>query len=415
MMNHILENTRNTAMDALPYEKAVAHSRRFNAIRWCIFLSGLSVFAQLYLFQPILPQVGREFGVLPAQASFLVSFSTIGMAAGLFILAFIADMVTRRQLMSFSLISSAIVTILSVFVNDFDLLIVVNFIKGMLLSGVSAVALAYIAEEVNVSIIGMAVSLYLSGNIFGGMSGRVIAALVSGVYNDWHPAVLVIGVESLVLGILFWKLFPESHFFLPQKVDIKSKLAQMGRFLNDAVLLRLYVVAALLMGAFVSVYNYLSFRLEQPPFNLPHHIIAYIFLMYTIGMFGAMFASKESAKVPLAKIIRINCVVCIIALAMMAADSIWLTVAGLGLFTFFYFGASAIVSRMVSQRAAEGKSAATSLYFLFYYIGSSVVGSTTGMLVAHGNWVSFIISLAVLFAVSFFLVWGKMGAERPLR
>ncbi|HAO27169.1 MAG TPA: MFS transporter, partial [Chryseobacterium indologenes] len=36
-------------------EKADQGSRRFRNIKLCIFFSGLSVFAQLYLFQPMLP------------------------------------------------------------------------------------------------------------------------------------------------------------------------------------------------------------------------------------------------------------------------------------------------------------------------------------------------------------------------
>ena len=55
----------------------------------------------------------------------------------------------------------------------------------------------------------------------------------------------------------------------------------MRRFLSDPYMLRLYGIAALLMGVFVSIYNYLTFRLEAPPFSLHHIFVAFIFLMYT--------------------------------------------------------------------------------------------------------------------------------------
>uniref|UniRef100_A0AAU6WKN9 Major facilitator superfamily (MFS) profile domain-containing protein n=1 Tax=Chryseobacterium endophyticum TaxID=1854762 RepID=A0AAU6WKN9_9FLAO len=50
----------------------------------CIFLSGLSVFAQLYLFQPLLPLVAGHFKTSVGDSSLLVSSTTIGMALGLF-------------------------------------------------------------------------------------------------------------------------------------------------------------------------------------------------------------------------------------------------------------------------------------------------------------------------------------------
>ena len=52
-----------------------------------MFLSGLSVFAQLYLFQPMLSDLCRSFQVDLPTSSLAVSTSTIGMAAGLSVYA----------------------------------------------------------------------------------------------------------------------------------------------------------------------------------------------------------------------------------------------------------------------------------------------------------------------------------------
>ena len=65
--------------------------RRLARIRVAIVLSGVAVFSQLYLFQPLLPELCDAFGISPAQSSFAVSRGTLGMAAGLFLFAFAAD------------------------------------------------------------------------------------------------------------------------------------------------------------------------------------------------------------------------------------------------------------------------------------------------------------------------------------
>ena len=160
------------------------HSRkaavRFRLIRNCMFLSGLSVFAQLYLFQPMLSEVCRSFGISPAESSLSVSASTAGMALGLIVMTFKADSVSRERLMGTSLLLSSLLTIISAFTDTYWILLTLNLLKGMVLAGISSVALAYLSEEVDKAMIGLAISLYLSGNTLGGMSGRVAATLISG-------------------------------------------------------------------------------------------------------------------------------------------------------------------------------------------------------------------------------------------
>lgn len=175
-----------------------------------MFLSGLSVFAQLYLFQPMLFDLCAFFHTDLPGSSLAVSASTLGMAAGLFLFAFKADAFVRERLMGISLVVSALLTIASAFITVFPLLLAVNFLKGMALSGVSAVALAYLTDEVDKSMIGLAISLYLSGNTIGGMSGRVSGTLLAG-WGGWQYAVAVIGGVSLVLGYFFIRRIPASR------------------------------------------------------------------------------------------------------------------------------------------------------------------------------------------------------------
>ena len=277
--------------------KEMNHSRevvaRFRLIRNCMFLSGLSVFAQLYLFQPMLSEMCRNFGVSPAESSLSVSASTAGMALGLIVMAFKADSVSRERLMGASLLLSSLLTIVSAFTGNYSLLLALNLLKGMVLAGVSSVALAYLSEEVDKAMIGLAISLYLSGNTLGGMSGRVAATLVSG-WGGWQSAVWLIGIVSLLLGGLFcWKI-PAGKNFSAVSVSFREKLRQMRFLLTRSTFLSMYLIAALSMGIFVSIYNYLSFLLEAPPFSLPHHWVALIFTMYVAGIIGSVVAGGLS-------------------------------------------------------------------------------------------------------------------------
>lgn len=385
-----------------PFEKADRGSRRFRYIKLCIFFSGLSVFAQLYLFQPMLPMAAENFHVSVGDTSLLVSSSTIGMALGLLFFAFKADSYSRKRLMTFSLISSALLTIISTWIPSLSLLIAIGILKGFVVSGVSAVALAYLTEEVNAAVIGTAISMYLSGNTIGGMSGRILATLLAGEFG-WRNSVLVIGIESLLLGIVFWKLFPDSRFFNPQKTDYRLKIKQMTFFLTNPYMLRLYVIAALVMGTFVSVYNYLTFRLEAKPFSLSHLVIAFIFLMYIFGVFGTMIVGRLSKKFPANNILKVSILSMLAGALLLLSENLYILIFGLAVFTLSFFAAHTMASQMTALYAKRGKSSATSIYWLFYYFGSSILGSGTGYLLHSYSWNVFIAFLTIAIVIALLL------------
>lgn len=384
------------------HPKAEMGSVRFKRIRNCIFLSGLSVFAQLYLFQPVLSDLCRDFQIDPATSSLAVSFSTLGMAAGLFIWAFKADTLGRAKLMSFSLIASAILTLLSSLAWNFPMVLALSLLKGMALSGVSAVALAYLNEEVSPAVLGTAISLYLSGNTIGGMSGRVCGALIAG-WSSWHITALCLGLSALAIGIVFARRFPASLHFHPQHTDVRIKLRRMGSFLTHFAFLGLFLTAALILGAFVSVYNYISFVLEAEPFNLPHYIVAMIFLMYITGVAGSMCIGWLSDRHDAALLLKISLLLMLAGVLLLLVMKLWALIAGLGIVTFAFSGANAMSSRIVSIRAHRAKSSATCLYWLFYYVGSSIIGASSGLVLTSHGWNSFVLAIAgiVLIALLF--------------
>lgn len=360
-----------------------------------MLISGLSVFAQLYLFQPMLSELQASFGVSLATGSLAVSASTIGMATGLFLFAFKADTFKRERLMSLSLILSALLTITSAFMSHFVLLLLLNFLKGIALSGVSAVALAYLSDEIEPGKIGLAISLYLSGNTIGGMTGRVAGSLLAG-WDGWQQAVWAIGITSLLLGFLFYWKIPASSQVSQNSISIKEKLQQMKDLLSKRLFIGMYLIAALAMGVFVSVYNYISIQLESPRYGLPHQMIAMIFVMYLTGVAGSIIVGKLSDKHKPERLLRYSLILLGAGLSMLLIPRLWALIAGLGILTFAFFSTHTIASRIVSVNASRSKSSATSIYWLSYYAGSSIIGSLTGIILTRFGWDTFVEILLML-------------------
>ena len=376
--------------------------KRFRIIRNCMLISGLSVFAQLYLFQPMLSELQASFGVSLATGSLAVSASTIGMATGLFLFAFKADTFKRERLMSLSLILSALLTITSAFMSHFVLLLLLNFLKGIALSGVSAVALAYLSDEIEPGKIGLAISLYLSGNTIGGMTGRVAGSLLAG-WGGWQQAVWAIGITSLLLGYLFYWKIPASSQVSQNSISIKEKLQQMKDLLSKRLFIGMYLIAALAMGVFVSVYNYISIQLESPRYGLPHQMIAMIFIMYLTGVAGSIIVGKLSDKHRPERLLRYSLILLGAGLSMLLIPRLWALIAGLGVLTFAFFSTHTIASRIVSVNASRSKSSATSIYWLSYYAGSSIIGSLTGIILTRFGWDTFVEILLMLTTLSYLI------------
>jgi MFS transporter, YNFM family, putative membrane transport protein len=411
-MESAVINTENTSRKRKKI-KANRQSLRFKRIQNAIFLSGLSIFTQLYLFQPMLPHLCKDFNIGPATSSWAVSAATLGMAVGLFFFSFKADSLPRKQLMGYSMLVSSLLTILSAFIPYFWILVGICFVKGALLSGVSAVALAYLTEEVDEKILGLSISLYLSGNAVGGMSGRIVSAFLSG-WLGWQLAVFIIGILTLIIGLVFFKTLPVSKHFVPKTLDVKIKLQQMGGFLMHPLILRMYLIATLLMGCFVSIYNYTGFHLEQPPYALPQIVIAGIFIMYTVGIIGSLAAGKLSDHIKPTRLLNYFMLGVGAGLIIMLIPNLLFIILGLGVFTFSFFGTHALASRIVSLTAIEGKSSATSLYWLFYYTGSAVIGSSSGIVLTGWGWSTFLATLLSILIATLILMWSSKFSKCDL-
>ena len=81
------------------------------------------------------------------------------------------------------------------------------------------------------------------------------------------------------------------------------------------------------------------------------------------------------------------------------SDVLPLVIAGVALITAGFFVAHSVASSMIGPAAGVAKAHAASLYLLFYYVGSSVVGSVGGWVWQHGGWTSVVWATAAMTAV----------------
>lgn len=360
-------------------------SRQHRLITWALFFGGFSTFAQLYCMQPLLPLLSQHFNITPAQSSWTVSASTLTMAVGLLATSVVADRISRKRLMCVALLGSSILTVLSAFAPGFGTLVALSALKGLALSGLPAIAMTYVAEEIDPASLGWSMGLYIGGNILGGMLGRVLSSLLADAFS-WRVATGAMGVLCLAMGLEFMRSLPASKRFVPGGVRLGDWLGHARRHLGDPVLLGLYMFGGLMMGSFVSVYNYLGFRLAAPPFSLPHAVIGATFSMYLIGVVGSFTAGPLSDRLGRRRLLWSLVAVALLGLWLMAAARLAWIVIGLALLTLGFFGGHTVASSWVGYRARQGRALASALYLFCYYLGSSVLGTYSGVVMHAAGW-----------------------------
>jgi YNFM family putative membrane transporter len=367
-------------------EFAAPGSAAYRRISAGLFLAGFATFSLLYCVQPLLPLLAASFRVSPAASSLALSFSTAALALSVFMAGPYSEWVGRRGLMAASIAAASLCDIGAAFAPDWHLLLLLRAAEGYALGGVPAVAMTYLAEEIEPGGLGTAMGLYVSGTALGGMAGRVISGFVAEAL-DWRTAIAAIGLMGLVLALGFVALLPPSRNFAAKPgFRPRYHFAAWFAHLRQPGLPALFAIGGLVMGAFVTVYNYASFLLAAAPYNLTPAETGLIFTVYIAGIFSSSVAGWFSDRIGRPAVLLASLVLGLAGIALSLLTPLALVILGITLVTAGFFAAHAVASGWVGRLAATDKGHAASLYLLVYYLGSSVAGSLGGWFWTDARW-----------------------------
>lgn len=357
----------------------------FRAVALALFGVGLATFAILYCVQPLMPLFAETFRLSPAASSLALSASTGLLAPMLLVAGSVSDALGRKRLMVASILSSAVLVMLSALAPTWGTLLLLRAAQGVTLSGLQAVAMAYLGEEVAPAAVGGAMGLFVAGSGLGGMLGRIFAGVTADL-GGWRAALAGVGAVSAGAGLFVWRALPASRHFQPRPLTLRSSVASLAGHLRDPALRRLYALALLLMGGFVTVYNYIAFRLLAPPYGLSQAVVGAVFVVYLVGIASSTWMGRLADRRGRGPVLRGAILAALAGLALMLAGPLLLVTLGLALFTFGFFGAHAVASGWVSRRARTAKGQASALYLFSFYVGSTVIAPAAGLLWPRFAW-----------------------------
>ncbi|MFB4392679.1 MFS transporter [Pseudomonas sp. LS_2] len=364
-----------------------------------LFSGGFATFALLYCVQPMMPLLSQEFSINAAQSSLVLSVSTGMLAIGLLITGPISDRIGRKPVMVFALLCAALSTMASAMMPSWELLLATRALVGLSLSGLAAVAMTYLSEEIHPQHIGLAMGLYIGGNAIGGMSGRLILGVLID-FVSWHTAMLVMGGLALLAAVVFWKVLPESRNFRSQALNPRSLLDGFTTHFKDAGLPWLFLEAFLLMGAFVTLFNYIGYRLLAEPYHMNQALVGLLSVVYLSGIYSSAQVGALADRLGRRKVFWASIVVMAGGMLMTLASPLAMVIVGMLVFTFGFFGAHSVASSWIGRRALKAKGQASSLYLFCYYVGSSIAGTAGGVFWHYAGWNGIGLFIGSLLAVA---------------
>jgi len=406
------EGPSRTGAEPLPPPIAPG-SAAHRAARWALFVGGFATFGMFYGPQPLLPLFGSAFGLDAAQASGVLSATAGAMALGLIPAGFLAQRYGPKPVMLASIVLGALCSLLCAVAPSYGVLIVLRALLGLSLAGLPAVSSAWLAEEVDARVLGQSVGLIIAGNAAGGMSSRLVCGLLAD-HTGWRGAFAGLGVLGALAAFEFWRSLPPSRRHRPRPLHPRHALADLRAVAGERGLKPLFALALLLMGSFVSFYNYLSFRLVQAPFALSHATIGAVFLLYVVGMFSSPWAGRQADRHGSSRVLAAMLALCAAGLALTLSNALPLIIAGVALFTFGFFAAHSVAVSWVGRLAKHSKSLASAAYLAMYYLGASSMGWLGGHAWQAGAWPGVLGFLGALWLGSVAIAW-RMARLAPVR
>ncbi|WP_218742716.1 MFS transporter [Vibrio parahaemolyticus] len=372
----------------------------YKRITLSLALGSFLVFSNLYLLQPMLPTFTTLFSISETQVNWLFAASTLALSFSLVPMAVLSESIGRKPVMMVGLFSIPAISALMLLGDSFIFLVACRALIGIALAAFAAVAVAYMAEELDKHAFSMAIGTYIAANSLGGIAGRISGGLLADNFNV-DVAIEVMMVVTLIGVICVHYLLPKQRNFTPSSSSLRHQnRAIIGHFRNQRVWFAM-LIGGLNFALFVNLYSVMGFRLVNAPHNVPVGLASLIFICYLGGTFSSRCAGHWSKRYSSILGMFIGAVVSMAGMWIAAFESLAAMLIGLLLISFGAFFTHTLAYGWVGQNATQAKATATALYLVHYYVGGSLGGFLLLYCWQHGGWSTVLLGGSVLYAVMF--------------
>lgn len=336
-----------------------------------------AVVANLYYNQPLLPQIGRTFGILDGRVGLVSTASQVGYAAGLLFFVPLGDVFQRRKLIVVLLVCVAISLAAASAAPTIGLLELASFAIGAT-TVVPQLVIPFAAGLVDAANRGRIVGRVMGGLLIGILAARVVSGAL-GAITSWRTVFALAAALMVVLAVLLGRLLPSEPARDP--VPYRKLMASLVTVARTQPIVRdAGTIGALNFFAFSAFWTTLAFRLELPPLHYGSAVAGAFGLVGIVGAPAAPLVGRLADKRTPRLTVGIG--VAIVAFSFVLFTLFGATIAGLVLGVILLdAGMQAVgVSNQtrIYRLPAEHHSRLNTVYMVTYFAGGSL-GSAAGV------------------------------------
>ncbi len=384
-----------------------------------LFFAPAFIFANMYTTQAILPEISKAFSISAPTAGLTVSVLVLAVAFGSLFYGPLSDRVGRKPVMVGVSFLVIIPTLLCGLAPTFAMLVTFRAMQGLLMPGLTSVAISYVNEEFAGKIRGLAMGIYVSGLTLGGLFARGGSAVLASLY-DWRIALLVFAFPTLIAALIMWRFLPETNSrkvrdvgaraaeanqkvrvravatdaraginpaptFSMDNTFVRQTLRDMGLHLRNRRLVGAFIIGFSSFFAFIGIFTYLPYYLTGPTFRLPTIALGLVYLLWLTGVFSPA-AGAIAARTGSRRAIAFTMGLGAIGLLITLLPVLPVVMFGLGLLTIGMFSTVPAVNLYLGEQAMTAKGTAASMYLSLYYFGGSLGAVLPGFALLWAGW-----------------------------
>jgi YNFM family putative membrane transporter len=366
--------------------------------RRALYLGTIAAYADMYVTQPLLPELSSEFGVGPARAGLTVSAVVLAIALSAVFYGPLADAFGRRAVMASSLAALSAATLACALPGSFGALVALRFVQGMFVPGMTAVSVAYAGDRFDRRDLGAVVGGIIASSVVGGLVGRVGAGWLS-VHFGWRSAFAAFAAATAVTALAVGRGLSSGP--TGRGLGLLTATRGLASHLREPALLGAYLVGFSLFFGWIGVFTYLPYLLSGPPHRLSTGLVSSTYLVYAAGVIASPVAGWLSGRVSSRRVIGLGLCVAAAGTVLTLARPLALVIVGLVVLVLGMFTAQAVVPAFVNRTAREAKGSASGLYLSAYYLGGTLGSVLPGVAWQAVGWPGVVAVCAAAMGVAF--------------
>ncbi len=363
-------------------------------LQFIVFALVSASFTNIYITQPVLPVLQKEFSADMVLVSFSVSAVILGIALSNLPFGFLADRLPIHPIILTGGVAVAFGGLICALTENLWILVGARFLQGLFIPALTTCLAAYVAKTLPAERLNVVMGSYVSATVLGGMGGRLLGGWIHPPLH-WRYAFVSASALILIATFVALRYLPRT----PAKTGQQVPSISLRELLKRREILLIYFCASGSMAIFSSIFNYLPFRLTAPPFNFSTELTTLLYLVYIVGIFMGPMAGKISNRIGGGNTLIAGSIVLGASLTLILLPSIIAVVLGLLGICAGFFSIHAAAVGALNRMLTNGQGRANALYVLFYYMGGWLGITVSGIAYKQGGWSDVVFICAFLLVI----------------